>query len=91
MQIGTCEHCGEQSVDGICTDVMSKVFDRLANPADWRAPISGLIEKELAREAIAAVIHYTATEPVVTALGRINGVHMVHVSSVGYRAGPAGP
>ena len=91
MQIGTCDHCGEQSVDGMCTDVMSKVFDRVADANDWRAPIDYIIEAELRSEVEAAVIHYTATVPTFTDVQPHNGVRMVRVQAVGYRAGPAGP
>ena len=91
MQIGTCDHCGEQSVDDVCVNVMSLVFDRVADANDWRAPIDYIIEAELRSEVEAAVIHYTATVPTFTDVQAQNGVRMVRVQAVGYRAGPAGP
>ena len=54
MKLGTCEYCGEQSVDGTCTKVMSHVFDRVSTPGDWRAPIDSIIEAEFRREVEAA-------------------------------------
>ena len=66
---------------------LEAVFDRVRNPADWRAPISAVCqphEKDLVREAI---VFFTATEPT---FSEFPGTGFLKVTALGYRQGPAG-
>lgn len=64
---------------------LSKAFDKVRNPDDWKAPISAWVPRHDMFVVQAAVEFYTATEPKVTVYP-----DMVHVQSIGYRSGPAG-
>jgi len=70
---------------------LNAAFKRVENPQDWRAPIDVTIRCKNPGEAFdlitTAVMFYTATEAVVTYLGK----GMYHVKATGYRNGPAGP
>lgn len=69
---------------------LEKAWTLVANPDDWKAPICAelkvaQIDTRLIR---AAITHFTATIPKLEFLGLANDT--VRVSSIGYRAGPAG-
>ena len=71
---------------------LKEVFDALADPEDWRAPILATVSGELLIPAVAAIQFYTATTPNVTLLMPKSTGHVLYsLSSVGYRNGPAGP
>lgn len=64
-------------------------FDQICDPADWKGPINALVPWEAASVYVDAVKYMTATEP----MGRHvvkEGVSYCHITSVGYRMGPAG-
>ncbi len=69
-------------------DGLRKVFDRVCDPDDWRAPIAVLVSGEAVLSVIAAIEFMTATNPSVS----LNVERMKYlVTSEGYRNGPAGP
>ncbi len=70
---------------------LSAAFDLLCDPSDWRAPIDALVPATGVELAIAAIEHFTATTPKVGLARYPVGLKVWRVSSVGYRAGPAGP
>lgn len=72
---------------------LSEAFDKVANPEDWKAPIDATVSITDIREGAtikAAVEFYTATKATIklTTYGRDI---KIHVTSDGYRMGPAGP
>lgn len=66
---------------------LKAAFDLVANPSDWKAPISGDVKEDLKDVVREAVIFYTATVP---EFGPSSFSGYVHVKAAGYRAGPAG-
>lgn len=72
---------------GFTHDALHEAFDRLCDPADWKAPISAWVPGELVLVACAAIEFFTATTPTVA----LNTRTMQYlVTSIGYRQGPAG-
>lgn len=72
---------------GYCVADLHKVFDGVANPTDWKAPIHCVCAGEAVMPIVAAIQYYTATTPKVT----LNMTTMeYYIDAVGYRAGPAG-
>ena len=68
-------------------DTLSKAFDAVADPDDWRAPIAVWLPGEAVNLAVAAIRFFTATTPKVELdMRRMKFL----VTSEGYRAGPAG-
>ncbi|MBZ5499079.1 MAG: hypothetical protein LAP85_21990 [Acidobacteriia bacterium] len=66
---------------------LRKVFNKLANPQDWRGPIAASMPGEAVLGACAAIEYCTATLPRVCLDTRT----MTYVvTSEGYRMGPAG-
>jgi len=66
---------------------LEKVFNRLTDPDDWKAPIATRMPGELVNIAVAAIEFYTATVPQIA----VDLTTMTYlVTSEGYRAGPAG-
>ena len=69
-------------------DDLQTIFDKAADPDDWKGPISVWCEGEAVFPLIAAIEFYTATVPRVN----LNTDTMRYlVESEGYRDGPAGP
>lgn len=66
---------------------LSDCFDAVANPDDWRAPIDAIVEAVDLNDTIQAVIHYTASTPIIVD----DGPGKYRLYAQGYRAGPAGP
>jgi len=67
-----------------------RVFDSLADPEDWRAPISRWIPHDIVGIAQVAVEYFTCTElKVVAGPQALTGYVLVQAD--GYRNGPAGP
>ena len=92
LNLGTCDHCGAQTVDGSCTKVMELKFRKVtAGNAHWKDPIDAVVMHEELTETLEAIRFYTATEPTWEKAPRRNGIAMIRVCSIGYRAGPAGP
>lgn len=66
---------------------LKHVFDQVCNPADWKGPISAVMTGECVIAAVEAIEFFTATKAEVN----LNVETMLyHVSSIGYRMGPAG-
>ncbi len=66
---------------------LKAAFDAVSNPDDWKAPVFASMGGESVNVVVAAIRHFTATDPeVVLDVGTMRWV----VSSIGYRAGPAG-
>jgi hypothetical protein len=73
---------------GYTLEQLRRVFDAVADPKDWRAPIAATMSGEVVLAACAAIEFFTATTPRVSLDTRT----MTYlVESEGYRAGPAGP
>lgn len=70
-------------------DQLRTAFENVQDPTDWRGPIdfAGDMHPEDVAATVAAIRHFTATEPKVSTLA--NGE--TRIESVGYRMGPAGP
>ena len=72
-----------------------RLFDEVANPEDWRAPINAIVEvnEDIANTLnsyMDAITFYTAIHPkdiVIEFLGK----NRYNIYCVGYRMGPAGP
>lgn len=70
---------------------LERAFNRIADSADWRAPIKARVDDVADLPVIlAAIAYFTATEGEVEIDADENGDFRT-VRSVGYRAGPAGP
>lgn len=66
---------------------LSRVFDRIKDPADWKAPILATCPGEAVTVVVEAIKFFTATVPTVSLDTRT----MTYViESEGYRMGPAG-
>ena len=66
---------------------LREVFSAVCDPDDWKAPISAWVPGEQVKAAVAAIDFMTATQATV----ELDQARMRYlVSSVGYRAGPAG-
>jgi len=68
-------------------ETLSKAFDAVADPGDWRAPIAVWLPGEAVNLVVEAIRYFTATDPKVGL-----DMHRMRylVTSEGYRAGPAG-
>jgi hypothetical protein len=66
---------------------LRKIFEKLADPQDWKGPIAATMPGEAVMGACAAIEYFTATVPWV----RLDTRTMTYVvTSEGYRMGPAG-
>jgi len=80
----------EQKYRGHRIGDLRRVFDRVADPEDWRGPIRCWIPHDLFKAAAAAVEFFTCTElKVVAGPQALTGCILVEAD--GYRNGPAGP
>lgn len=82
-----------QMVNGYLVGDLRRSFERHQVPGDWKAPIDTTVEGSLAlNELVTAIMYFTATEAKVE---RVDGggarQPVYHVTSIGYRLGPAGP
>lgn len=77
--------------DGYGEAALRGAFDLVADPNDWKAPISALIPAEVAPIVCSAIRFFTATEPTTRPADDIAFKGGVWVEAVGYRNGPAGP
>ena len=69
-------------------DDLRKVFDRVCDSDDWRAPVAVCVSGEAVLPVVAAIEFMTATIPSIS----LNVERMKYlVESEGYRNGPAGP
>lgn len=72
-------------------EIHRKVFEAIANPDDWRAPINFVhsLDSPLTTNSIVDAIQFmTGTEPLILIINA-NG-RTVRIISEGYRLGPAG-
>lgn len=67
-------------------DEIREAFDQVANPADWKAPISAQIKENERMVVAAAIEFYTATIAHFTKAGP----NLLNVIAKGYHLGPAG-
>jgi hypothetical protein len=66
---------------------LSKAFDAVKNPNDWKAEIAAFMPGDAVMVVVSAIEFFTATQPVV----RLDTRTMRYlVISEGYRNGPAG-
>lgn len=70
---------------------LETAFTLMHDPADWKAPISAMVAGEGVNLACAAIRHFTATEPTVEMDATGDSILRFRITSIGYRAGPAGP
>ncbi|MGA2260003.1 MAG: hypothetical protein ABSH28_01055 [Acidobacteriota bacterium] len=66
---------------------LRKLFEKLADPKDWKGPIAATMPGEAVLGACAAIEYFTATVPRV---GLDTQTMTYLVTSEGYRMGPAG-
>lgn len=78
----------ETEFAGFKVSYLRKVFDKMADPDDWKAPIAASMPEKLVNAATAAVDYFTAAGAHVD-FDPDTGRYIV--TSVGYREGPAGP
>jgi len=70
---------------------LEEAFERVSNRADWKAPIAANVLGSQMDVTIAAIVHFTATNPRTAYIGYNEACQTIyHVTSIGYRAGPAG-
>ena len=73
--------------NGFTIEQLKAAFDAMANPDDWKAPISALVKGEAVLLCVAAIEFYTGTDAQVA----LDVSTMTYaIESMGYRAGPAG-
>jgi hypothetical protein len=79
-----------QEYKGYKVSEIRKVFDAMADPDDWRAPIEAWIDHKLFGIAAVATEFFTCTElKVIGGPEPLTG--RILVQADGYRNGPAGP
>ena len=81
-------------------DRLKKAFDLVCDPDDWRKKIDKTLYLDSKGKVVEtgvtidevreAIVFFTATEPTAKEVPASVGI-AVRVTSVGYRAGPAGP
>jgi hypothetical protein len=73
--------------EGYCVADLHKIFDAIANPSDWKAPISCVCGGEMVMPTVSAIKFYTASIPKVS----LDVTTMrYYITADGYRNGPAG-
>jgi hypothetical protein len=85
-----------QKFRGFTVAELRTLFDAVADPADWKGPLRNTVRAgpgaaRLLRQIAAAVVYFTATEVEVREVLVGGRLDHYEVTSVGYRAGPAGP
>ena len=66
---------------------LTDAFDKIKDPTDWKNPICARVNGEAVTLVVAAIQHFTATNPTV----QLNQNTMDYIiESEGYRMGPAG-
>ena len=69
---------------------MNKMFSKLQNHRDWKAPIKRFVRESELELALAAIEFFTATKGTVQYWNEYNGEKFAYVTAPGYRLGPAG-
>ena len=90
------EHERRHNFRGFTVTELRTLFDAVTDPADWKAPIRTTVRAGpgatgLLRKIAAAVAYFTATEVEVREVLVGGRLDHFEVTSIGYRAGPAGP
>jgi len=66
---------------------LTDAFNKIKDPTDWKNPICARVKGEAVTLVVAAIQHFTATNPTV----QLNQNTMDYIiESEGYRMGPAG-
>jgi len=66
---------------------LTDAFNKIKDPTDWKNPICARVKGEAVTLVVAAIQHFTATDPTV----QLNQNTMDYIiESEGYRMGPAG-
>lgn len=73
--------------NGYTYEQLKEAFDAVCDPQDWKAEIGAWVPGELVNVTVEAVKFFTATVPEV---GLNMNTMQYAITSVGYRAGPAG-
>jgi len=73
---------------GSTEDQLKTAFERVQDPADWKAAIDAEVPEAEVSHTVAAIEFYTGTE-----VQQLPATQpgMVRITSVGYRNGPCGP
>lgn len=69
--------------------LLQTAFNQICDPQDWKGPIDCVVPWEAASVYIEAIKYMTATTPV-SHVEQMDGQLYAHLTSVGYRMGPAG-
>lgn len=70
---------------------LEQAFDRVKDPRDWKAPIAANVLSSQLDITCEAIAHFTATGARFCLAGQNDAGQLIyHVTSPGYRAGPAG-
>lgn len=69
--------------------LLRELFDTVAVPGDWKAPIDKVIDEDMVQLYSEAVKFMTAAPVVIVHEAAL--WPMVRLTCIGYRAGPAGP
>ena len=70
---------------------LEEAFNRVKDPSDWKAPIAANVLSSQLDITCEAITHFTATAPRFFPAGYNDARQPIyHVTSPGYRAGPAG-
>lgn len=78
---------GDIVYNGFTEEQLRTAFDKMADPDDWKGPITATMPGECVMLAVSAIEFYTGATPQVS----LNMDTMTYiVDSPGYRAGPAG-
>lgn len=72
-------------------EVLRKAFDQVCDTRDWKAPIDALVPLNQVSLYVDAIMFMTATQPKIESTDQyVTGHLAVRLTSIGYRAGPAG-
>jgi hypothetical protein len=78
------------------SELMNFAFGQVRNGTDWRAPVDAYVPWGQANVYMQAIEFITLTKPTCERVERLEGSPTppggwAHLTSIGYRAGPAGP
>lgn len=77
--------------EGEFAQLMRSAFDQVCDPADWKAPIDCIVPVGAEQLYTQAIVFMTATYPNQNRCSDATGNPSWRLTSIGYRAGPAGP
>lgn len=70
-------------------DLLRTAFSQICDPDDWKAPIDCIVPWASASLYVQAITFMTATNPACKHV-IVKGYDCAHLTSIGYRMGPAG-